>query len=147
MPHRDGRLPHQEAKVIDIQSGQTVPCGTVGVICIRGHYLMRGCYADADATRKAIDAAVWLRSGDLGSMDGDGYVWLCAHYRLPQRHGHPRWRKHLSGRDRGIPVHSSESGAGSVFGVPDLLYGEEVMVWVQLRAGQAATEDELKGFC
>jgi fatty-acyl-CoA synthase len=137
-------LPHQEVKVIDVQSGQTLPCGAVGEICFRGHHVMRGYYGDMEATRKAIDEAGWLRSGDLGSMDGDGYVRITGRLKdMIIRGGEKIYPAEI---EEFLFTHPKVAQV-AVFGVPDAFYGEEVMAWVQLRAGQAATEDELKAFC
>ncbi|MDP1644053.1 MAG: AMP-binding protein [Thiobacillus sp.] len=137
-------LPHQEVKIIDIQSGQTVPCGAVGEICFRGHHVMRGYYGDADATRKAIDEAGWLHSGDLGSMDGDGYVRITGRLKdMIIRGGENIYPAEI---EEFLFTHPKVAQV-AVFGVPDPFYGEEVMAWVQLRAGQSTSEDELKAFC
>jgi len=137
-------LPHQEVKVVDVQSGLTVPCGAVGEICFRGHHVMRGYYADAEATRKAIDAAGWLHSGDLGSMDGDGYVRITGRLKdMIIRGGENIYPAEI---EEFLFTHPKVAQV-AVFGVPDPFYGEEVMAWVQLRAGQTASEEELKAFC
>jgi len=137
-------LPHQEAKVVDVDSGRTVPCGTVGELCFRGHHVMRGYYGDEAATRKAIDAAGWLHSGDLGTMDEDGYVRITG--RLKDMI--------IRGGEKIFPAEIEEFlfshpkvAQVAVFGVPDPFYGEEVMAWIQLRAGQRASEEEFKAFC
>jgi fatty-acyl-CoA synthase len=137
-------LPHHEVKVVDVQSGQTVPCGAVGEICFRGHHVMRGYYADADATNKAIDEAGWLRSGDLGSMDDDGYVRITGRLKdMIIRGGENIYPAEI---EEFLFTHPKVAQV-AVFGVPDPFYGEEVMAWIQLRAGQSATEAELKAFC
>ncbi len=137
-------LPHQEVKVIDTDSGRTVPCGQVGELCFRGYHVMRGYYGDEAATRKAIDAAGWLHSGDLGTMDADGYVRITG--RLKDMI--------IRGGEKIFPAEIEEFLFGhpkvaqvAVFGVPDAFYGEEVMAWIQLRAGQSASEEELKAYC
>ena len=137
-------LPHQEVKVVDVQSGQTVPCGAVGEICFRGHHVMRGYYGDDAATRKAIDAARWLRSGDLGSMDADGYVRITGRLKdMIIRGGENIYPAEI---EEFLFTHPKVAQV-AVFGVPDPFYGEEVMAWIQLRAGQTASEEELKAFC
>jgi fatty-acyl-CoA synthase len=137
-------LPHQEVKVVDIQSGRTVVCGSVGEICFRGHHVMRGYYGDPDATRKAIDDAGWLHSGDLGSMDADGYVRITGRLKdMIIRGGENIYPAEI---EEFLFTHPKVAQV-AVFGVPDPYYGEEVMAWIQLRAGVAATEDEIRGFC
>jgi fatty-acyl-CoA synthase len=137
-------LPHQEVKVVDVHGGQTLPCGTVGEICFRGHHVMRGYYGDEAATRKAIDDAGWLHSGDLGTMDESGYVRITGRLKdMIIRGGEKIFPAEI---EEFLFTHPKVAQV-AVFGVPDTFYGEEVMAWVQLRAGQAATEDEFKEFC
>jgi fatty-acyl-CoA synthase len=137
-------LPHQEVKVVDVQSGQTVPCGAVGEICFRGHHVMRAYYADTEATRKAIDAAGWLHSGDLGSMDADGYLSITGRLKdMIIRGGENIYPAEIEEFLFGHP----KVAQVAVFGVPDPFYGEEVMAWIQLRAGQRASEQEIRDYC
>jgi fatty-acyl-CoA synthase len=137
-------LPHQEVKVIDVQSKLTVPCGQVGEICFRGYHVMRGYYGDEAATRKAIDANGWLFSGDLGTMDSDGYVRITGRLKdMIIRGGENIYPAEI---EEFLFTHPKVAQV-AVFGVPDEFFGEEVMAWIQLRAGQAATEDEIKSFC
>ena len=137
-------LPHQEVKVVDLQTGQTVPCGAVGEVCFRGHHVMRGYYGDPDATRKAIDVAGWLRSGDLGSMDEGGYLRITGRLKdMIIRGGENIYPAEI---EEFLFTHPKVAQV-AVFGVPDPFYGEEVMAWVQLRAGLTASEEELKAFC
>jgi fatty-acyl-CoA synthase len=62
-----------EAQITDPATGQTLPAGAVGEICTRGYHVMRGYFANPAATAAAVDAAGWLHTGDLGSMDERGY--------------------------------------------------------------------------
>ncbi len=137
-------LPHQEVKVVDVESGETLPIDTPGEICFRGHHIMKGYYGDPEATAKAIDKDGWLHSGDLGSMDSDGYVKITGRLKeLIIRGGeniYPREIEEL------IFTHPKVS-AVAVFGVPDEYFGEEVMAWIQLHAGATATQDEIRDFC
>ena len=137
-------LPHQEVKVVSLDSGRTVATGEVGEICFRGHHIMRGYYGDPDATKKAIDANGWLHSGDLGSMDADGYLRITGRLKEMIIRGgeniYPREIEEL------IFTHPKVAQV-AVFGVPDEYYGEEVMAWVQLRAGQGADAEEIREFC
>lgn len=137
-------LPHQEVKVIDVDSGQTVPCGAVGEVCFRGYHVMRGYYGDDAATHKAIDAAGWLHSGDLGTMDAQGYVRITG--RLKDMI--------IRGGEKIFPAEIEEFlyshpkvAQVAVFGVPDEFFGEEVMAWIQLRAGLSASEEEIRDYC
>lgn len=137
-------LPHQEAKVIDVRTGRTQCLGKVGEICFRGYHVMKGYYGDEEATKKAIDRDGWLHSGDLGTMDRDGYLRITGRLKEMIIRGgeniYPREIEDL------IFTHPKVAGV-AVFGIPDKYYGEEVMAWIQLHAGQNATEEEIRGFC
>ncbi|MDX1251100.1 MAG: AMP-binding protein [Gammaproteobacteria bacterium] len=137
-------LPHQEAKVVDVTTGQTVPAGQVGEICFRGYHVMHGYYGDPQATAKAIDDNGWLHSGDLGSMDIDGYVRITGRLKeMIIRGGENIYPREI---EDFLYTHPKVA-AVAVFGVPDDYYGEEVMAWIQLHAGRDATEEEIRNFC
>jgi fatty-acyl-CoA synthase len=137
-------LPHQEVKIIHLDSGQTVAIGEVGEICFRGYHLMRGYYGDAEATRKAIDERGWLHSGDLGTMDADGYVRITGRLKdMIIRGGENIYPREI---EEVLFTHPKVAQV-AVFGVPDAFYGEEVMAWLQLHAGQTASEAEIREFC
>jgi fatty-acyl-CoA synthase len=135
--------PHMEVKIVDPE-GRTVPLGVQGEICFRGFMVMRG-YWNGDAhTRETIDPARWLHSGDLGTMDGDGYLTITGRSKdMVIRGGeniYPREVEEL------LFAHPAVADA-QVFGVPDPHYGEELCVWIRLRPGLSATEDDIRGFC
>jgi fatty-acyl-CoA synthase len=137
-------LPHQEAKVVDVKTGATVPCGEVGEVCFRGYHVMRGYYGDPEATARAIDERGWLHSGDLGTMDETGYVRITGRLKdMIIRGGENIYPAEI---EEFLFTHPKVAQV-AVFGVPDERYGEEVMAWVQLRAGETATEEELRGYC
>jgi fatty-acyl-CoA synthase len=137
-------LPHQEVKVVDVETGRTVPLGRVGEICFRGYHVMRGYYGDPEHTAEAIDAAGWLRSGDLGAMDAEGYVTITGRRKeMIIRGGENIYPKEI---EDVIFTHPKVAQV-AVFGVPDAFYGEEVMAWVKLHAGATASEQEIRDFC
>jgi fatty-acyl-CoA synthase len=137
-------LPHQEVKVVHLDSGGTVPTGEVGEICFRGHHVMKGYYGDVEATRKAIDANGWLHSGDLGTMDADGYVRITGRLKeMIIRGGENIYPREI---EEFLFTHPKVAQV-AVFGLPDEFYGEEIMAWVQLRAGQSVSEEEMREFC
>ena len=137
-------LPHQEVKVVHIKTGATLPVGEVGEVCFRGYHVMRAYYGDAEATRKAIDAQGWLHSGDLGTLDAEGYVRITGRLKdMIIRGGENIYPAEIEEFLFGHP----KIAQVSVFGVPDAYYGEEVMAWVQLHAGETATEDEIRAYC
>jgi fatty-acyl-CoA synthase len=137
-------LPHQEVKIIDLDTGRTVPLGQVGEICFRGYHVMVGYYGDDAATRKAIDRQGWLHSGDLGTMDADGYVRITGRLKeMIIRGGEKIFPREIEDY---LFTHPKVAEA-AVFGVPDPFYGEEVAVWIQLHPGERATEEEMRDFC
>ena len=137
-------LPHQEVKIVDLQSGHIVPLGEVGEICFRGYHLMRGYYGDETATNKAIDAQGWLHSGDLGCMDAEGYVQITGRLKeMIIRGGENIYPREI---EDFIFTHPKVAEV-AVFGIPDDFYGEEIMAWVQLHVGESLSETELRNFC
>jgi len=137
-------LPHQEVKLVHVKTGATVPVGAVGEVCFRGYHVMRGYYGDPEATRKTIDAQGWLHSGDLGTMDADGYVRITGRLKeMIIRGGENIYPREI---EEFLYTHPKIAQV-AVFGVPDAYYGEEIMAWIQLRAGEHATEEEIRAFC
>lgn len=136
-------LMHQEVKVVDVNSRQTLPLGQPGELCFRGYHVMRGYYGDADATRKAISESGWLSSGDLGVMDADGYVRITGRLKeMIIRGGENIYPREI---EDVLYTHPAVAEA-AVFGVPDDYYGEEVMAWIQLRDGEVAGEADIRTF-
>ena len=137
-------LPHQEVKVVDVESRQTLPLDTVGEICFRGYHIMHGYYGDPDATARAIDDRGWLASGDLGTMDADGYVRITGRLKeMIIRGGENIYPREI---EDFIFTHPKVAEI-AVFGIPNEYYGEEIMAWIQLREDTSATEAEIRDFC
>jgi len=137
-------LPHQEVKVVDVETRNTVPLGTVGEICFRGYHIMRGYYGDPGATAKAIDDSGWLASGDLGTMDADGYVKITGRLKeMIIRGGENIYPREI---EDFIFAHPKVAEI-AVFGIPDEFYGEEIMAWIRLHENTRATEAEIRDFC
>jgi len=137
-------LPHQEVKIIDTGSGATVPLGEIGEVCFRGYHIMRGYYGQPEKTSEAVDEAGWLRSGDLGTMDEEGYVRITGRLKeMIIRGGENIYPREI---EDVLFTHPKIAGA-AVFGIPDSFYGEEVMAWVQLHGGETADEQEVQQFC
>jgi len=136
-------LPHQEVKVIDPSSGAVVCCGEQGEVCFRGYHVMRGYFGQEEATRKAIDAAGWLRSGDLGVMDEDGYVRITGRLKdMIIRGGEKIYPAEI---EAWLGRHPKVAQA-AVFGVADPKWGEEVGAWVQLHEGQTLSVEDLRAY-
>jgi len=137
-------LPHQEVKVVDVDTRKRLPLGEIGEICFRGYHIMRGYYGDAEATAKAIDNNGWLASGDLGTMDADGYVKITGRLKeMIIRGGENIYPREI---EDFIFTHPKVAEI-AVFGIPDEFYGEEVMAWIELHAGETASEAEIRDFC
>jgi fatty-acyl-CoA synthase len=138
-------LPHQEVKIINPNSGQTVALGEVGEICFRGYHIAKGgYYGEPEATAQAIDADGWLHSGDLGAMEEEGYVRITGRRKeIIIRGGENISPWQIEQR---LLSHSQVAEV-AVFGIPDDFYGEEIMAWVRLQEGGAATEEELRNWC
>ncbi len=137
-------LPNVEGKVVDPFSGKTVPVGETGEVCTRGYLVMRGYWDNRDATSEAIDEAGWMHTGDLGVMDGDGYLNIVGRIKdMVIRGGENLYPREI---EELLFQHPAVASA-QVIGVPDERMGEELMAWVVVREGVEVTEDELREFC
>ena len=141
-----GRVgPHLEVKVIDPDTGRTVPRGMPGELCTRGYSVMLGYWEQPDKTAEAVDAAHWMHTGDLAVMDADGYLAITGRIKdMVIRGGENVYPREI---EEFLYTHPDVLDA-QVIGVPDARYGEELMVWVRLRAGAPAlTAESLREFC
>jgi fatty-acyl-CoA synthase len=137
-------FPHVEMKVVDPESGRTVPTGTAGEVCSKGYLVMKGYWRDPEATRAAVDENGWMHTGDLGVMDRDGYVNIVGRAKdMLIRGGENIYPREI---EEILFTHPAVA-AVQVIGVPDARMGEEVMAWVTVREGVSAGEEELKEFC
>ena len=137
-------LPHQEVKIIDTASQATVAIGEIGEICFRGYHIMRGYYGEADKTAQAIDAAGWLSSGDLGTMDIQGYVRVTGRRKeMIIRGGENIYPREI---EDFLFTHPKIAEV-AVFWVPDSRLGEQVAAWIQLHANEKMTAAEVQAFC
>jgi fatty-acyl-CoA synthase len=136
--------PHVEIKIIDPETGAVVPCGAQGEICYRGYNIMRGYHNNPEGTREAIDAAGWLHSGDLATMDERGYVKITGRAKeMIIRGGENIYPREIEEFLFGHPKVRNVQ----VIGVPDEKYGEEIQAWIELREGESATEEEIREYC
>jgi fatty-acyl-CoA synthase len=140
-----GRVhPHVEIKIIDPETGQIVSRGTSGELCTRGYSVMLGYWNDEAATRAAIDAGGWMHTGDLATMDAEGYVNIVGRIKdMIARGGEKIYPREL---EEFLHTHPAIAEA-QVVGVPSAKYGEEVMAWVRPKAGATVTPAELTAFC
>jgi fatty-acyl-CoA synthase len=140
-----GRVhPHVEVKVIDPDTGRVVPRDTPGELCTRGYVVMLGYWEDPEATAAAIDRARWMHTGDLATLDADGYANIVGRIKdMVIRGGENVYPREV---EEFLYQHPAV-GDVQVVGVPDAKYGEELCAWVRLREGQAATGEELREWC
>ena len=136
--------PHLEVKVIDPETEQVLPIGKKGELCTRGYSVMLCYWENEDATRKAIDAARWMHTGDLAVIDEDGYVNIVGRIKdMIIRGGENIYPREI---EEFLHTHPKIANV-QVIGIPDETRGEEVMAWVQLREGEATTVADIQAFC
>lgn len=137
-------LPHQEVKIVSTETGATVAPGEIGEICFRGYHIMRGYYGQAEKTAEAIDNSGWLYSGDLGTMNADGYVRITGRRKeMIIRGGENIYPKEI---EQFLSTHPKIAQV-AVFGIPDDYYGEEIMAWIQLHQGEHCSESDIRDYC
>lgn len=139
-----GRVhPHVEVKIVDAE-GRVVPPGVAGELCTRGYCVMQGYWEDAARTAEAIDRAGWMHTGDLATIDAEGYCNIVGRIKdLVIRGGeniYPREVEEFLFRHPKI-------AEVQVVGVPDPRMGEELCAWVRLKPGETAEEEEIRAFC
>jgi fatty-acyl-CoA synthase len=140
-----GRIfPHVECKIVDPMTGAIVPRGTPGEVLARGYNVMLGYWNNPQATAEAIDAARWLHTGDLGTMDEEGYVNIVGRSKdMIIRGGENVYPREI---EEFLYAHPAVADV-QVIGVPDEKYGEELMAWVRLKEGRPVSTDDLRNFC
>ncbi len=139
-----GRIqPHMEAKVIDTD-GRTVPRGVAGELCSRGYAVMIGYWDDPARTAEAIDVEGWMHTGDLAVIDEEGYCNIVGRSKdMIIRGGENVYPREI---EEYLFRHPKVEDV-AVVGVPDERYGEAVCAWIRLRAGETATEEDIREFC
>ena len=139
-----GRVhPHVEIKIIDAE-GRIVPRGETGEFCTRGYSVMLGYWDDFEKTAEAIDAAGWMHTGDLATMDEDGYCKIVGRIKdMVIRGGENIYPREI---EEFLYRHPAVQDV-QVFGVPDERYGEELCAWIQVRSGETLSEADIKAFC
>lgn len=137
-------LPGAEVKIIDIETGVTLPPGKQGELCARGYMVMKGYYKMPEETANVIDTDGWLHTGDLAIMDENGYCKITG--RIKQmiiRGGENIYPREI---EEFLYTHPKISDV-QVYGVPDRKYGEQVMAAIILKKGMNMTEEEVRDFC
>lgn len=141
-----GRVgPHLEVKVVDPETGATVPRGTPGELCTRGYSVMLGYWGEPEKTAEAVDGEGWMHTGDLAVMDADGYLGITGRIKdMVIRGGENLYPREIEEFLHGHP----DVLDVQVIGVPDAKYGEELMAWVRMRAGaEPLTAETVRAYC
>ncbi len=137
-------LPDVEVKIVDIETGVTLPPGKQGELCSRGYLVMKGYYKMPDESGKAIDAEGWLHTGDLAVMDENGYCKITGRIKnMIIRGGENVYPREIEEFLFTNPKISDVQ----IYGVPDRKYGEQVMAAIILKKGVEMSEDEVRAFC
>ena len=139
-----GRVhPHVEIKIIDTE-GRVAPRGMPGEFCTRGYSVMLGYWDDEERTKQAVDAAGWMHTGDLATMDKEGYCNIVGRIKdMVIRGGENVYPREI---EEFLYRHPKIQDV-QVFGVPDPRYGEEICAWIRVRAGETLTAEEVREFC
>jgi len=136
--------PHLEVKIVDPATSQIVPIGAAGELCTRGYSVMLGYWNNPEATTYATDVARWMHTGDLATMDEEGYVNIVGRIKdLIIRGGENVYPREV---EEFLYTHPKISDV-QVIGVPDEKYGEAIMAWVMLKPDAQVTEEELRDYC
>ncbi len=136
--------PHIEIKIIDPDTGNTVPRGTTGEFCTRGYSVMLGYWEDPDRTNESIDVDGWMHSGDTAVMDDEGYVNIVGRIKdMVIRGGENVYPREI---EEFLYAHPKIQDV-QVIGVPDEKYGEEIMAWVQVPEGETLSAEDVRDFC
>ncbi len=140
-----GRVhPHVEIRIADPETGRTVDHGETGELCTRGYSVMLGYWDDPERTAEAVDGDGWMHTGDLATMDPDGYVSIVGRSKdMVIRGGENVYPREV---EEFLYTHPDVEDV-QVVGVPDERYGEELMAWVKPRPGAAPDAESIREFC
>ena len=137
-------LPQTEVKIVDLASGQTMPCGGLGELCARGYLVMKGYFDDPVVSEETIDSDGWLHTGDLATMDADGYCRIQGRMKdMIIRGGENIYPREIEAVLFGHPAVADVA----VVGVPHNAWGEEVAAFVRPAKEPWPTQDELLAYC
>lgn len=136
--------PHLEVKIVNPDTGDTVPPGQSGELCTRGYSVMHGYWEDPAKTAEAIDTDGWMHTGDLATMDTEGYVNIVGRIKdLVIRGGENIYPREI---EEFLYRHPAIQDV-QVVGVPDAKYGEELCAWIIVKPGQTLDEEAVRAFC
>lgn len=137
-------LPKVEVKIVEPGTNNEVAVGQQGELCTRGYHVMKGYYKDDESTARAIDEEGWLHTGDLATMDENGYCKITGRLRdLIIRGGENIYPREI---EEFLYTHPKVKDV-QVIGVPDEKYGEQVMAWIQVREGETVNPEEIRDYC
>jgi fatty-acyl-CoA synthase len=139
-----GRIhPHVQVKIVD-EDARVVPRGTSGELCTRGYSVMLGYWNDEEKTSESLDTAGWMHTGDLATIDTEGYCNIVGRVKdMIIRGGENVYPREI---EEFLYRHPKIQDV-AVFGIPDEKYGEEICAWVRLRENETAVAEEIKDFC
>ncbi|HWD50285.1 MAG TPA: AMP-binding protein [Rhizomicrobium sp.] len=136
-------LPHVETKIVDAH-GATVPCSTPGELCTRGYSVMLGYWDDDERTREAIDTDGWMHTGDIATINDEGYANITGRIKdMVIRGGENIYPREI---EEFLYRHPKIADV-QVVGIPDEKYGEELCAWIVLKSGESSNAEEIKMFC
>jgi fatty-acyl-CoA synthase len=139
-----GRIhPHLEVKIVDLD-GHIVPRGQTGELCTRGYSVMLGYWNLPDETATVVDSSGWMHSGDLATIDAEGYCNIVGRIKdMVIRGGENIYPREL---EEFLYRHPKIREV-QVFGVADPKYGEELCAWIMVHEGEVLTAEEVRKFC
>ena len=136
-------LPHTEVKILD-EDGRIVPRNEPGELCVRGYNVMRGYWADEALTKKDLNSTRWIHTGDIATMDDEGYIRIVGRIKdMLIRGGENVYPREIED----FLYTNPKIDQVEVVGVPDAKFGEEIAACVRLHEGETATKDEIREFC
>ncbi|MDP3136132.1 MAG: AMP-binding protein [Burkholderiaceae bacterium] len=136
--------PHLAIKVIDPETGDTVPVGEAGEFCTQGYSVMHGYWDDEEKTWEAIDAEGWMHTGDLATMDAEGYVNIVGRIKdMVIRGGENVYPREI---EEFLYRHPAVADV-QVVGVPDAKYGEELCAWIIVKRDHSVSAEDIQAFC
>lgn len=135
--------PHLEVKIVD-RNGRVAPRGEAGELCTRGYSVMLGYWNDEERTKEAVDSSGWMHTGDLATIDEDGYCRIVGRIKdMVIRGGENVYPREV---EEYLYRHPDIQDV-QVFGVPDAKYGEELCAWIVSKSGASIDEDSVRKFC
>jgi len=139
-----GRVqPHIEVKIVDGE-GRILPPGSPGELLTRGYSVMRGYWGDEERTREAIDPGRWMHTGDLATLDEEGYCNIVGRIKdMVIRGGENIYPREV---EEFLYTHPKIADV-QVFGVPDAKYGEQLCAWIRVHPAESLTAEEVAAYC